>query len=90
LGWNQELWRQNAAGITFPLAPCLCCYSLGTSDHPTTEMFAWIGGGALPHHVNAMGCEVTSPVVTGIDATHTCAYMGMQEHVIRVAKILDC
>jgi hypothetical protein len=23
LGWNQELWREKAAGVTFPLAPCL-------------------------------------------------------------------
>jgi hypothetical protein len=65
LGWNQELWREKAAGITFPLAPLLYCYSLGTGDHPTTEMFVWIGSGALPHHVNAMGCEATSPAVTG-------------------------
>jgi hypothetical protein len=21
LGWNQELWREKVAGITFPLAP---------------------------------------------------------------------
>jgi hypothetical protein len=29
LGWNQELWIEKAAEITFPLAPCLCCYSFG-------------------------------------------------------------
>ena len=43
LEWNQELWREKAVGITFPLAPCLCCYSLGAVDHPTTETFAWVG-----------------------------------------------
>ena len=53
--WNQELWREKAVGITFPLAPCLCCYSLWAINHPTTETFAWVGGGALPHHVNAIG-----------------------------------
>ena len=46
LGWNQELWREKAVGITFPLAPCLCYYSLGVVDHPMTETFAWVGDGA--------------------------------------------
>ena len=65
LGWIQELWREKAVGITFPLAPCLCCYSLGSIHHPMTKMFAWVGGGALPHHVNVMGQEATSPATTG-------------------------
>jgi hypothetical protein len=52
LGWNQELWREKVPGITFPLTPCLYCYSMVAIDHPTTETFAWVGGGALPHHVN--------------------------------------
>ena len=43
LGWNQELWREKAAGITFPHAPCLCCYSLGAVDHPTPKTFC-VGG----------------------------------------------
>ena len=34
LGWNQELWREKAVGVTFPLAPCLCYYSLGPSTTP--------------------------------------------------------
>ena len=55
LGWNQELWREKAAAITFPLAPCLYCYSLGAVDHPTPETFAWVGSGASPCHVNATG-----------------------------------
>ena len=55
LGWNQKLYREKAAGITFPLAPCLCCYSLGAVDHPTTETFTWVGGRALPCHVYAIG-----------------------------------
>jgi hypothetical protein len=38
-----------------PLAPCLCCYSLGAIDHRMTEMFVWVGGGASPHHVNEVG-----------------------------------
>jgi hypothetical protein len=29
LGWNQELWREKAAGITSSLAPYLCYYSFG-------------------------------------------------------------
>ena len=65
LGSNQELWREKAAGVTFPLSPCLCCYSLGAVDHPTTETFAWVGGGALPYHVNMMGREATSPATIG-------------------------
>ena len=55
LGWNQELWREKATGITFPLASCLCCYSLGAVDHPMTETFTWVGGGASPHHIDAIG-----------------------------------
>ena len=55
LEWNQELWREKAVGITFPLAPCLCCYSLWAVDHSTTKMFAWVGGRASPRHVNATG-----------------------------------
>jgi hypothetical protein len=43
LGWNQELWRDKAVGITFPIASCLCCYSLEAIDHPTTKTFAWVG-----------------------------------------------
>jgi len=65
LGWNQELWREKVAGITFPLAPCLCCYSLGAVDHPMTETFVWVGGGPLPRHVNVTGLEAMSPTVTG-------------------------
>jgi hypothetical protein len=65
LGWNQELWREKAAGVTFPLAPCLCCYSLGSVDHPTTETFAWVGSGASPHHVNATGPGGDSPATIG-------------------------
>ena len=65
MGWNQELWREKAAAITFPLAPCLYYYSLGAVNHPTTEMFAWVGGGALPCPVNVMGQEVTSPATIG-------------------------
>ena len=65
LGWNQELWREKAAGVTFPLAPCLCYYSLGGIDHPMTETFAWVGGGALPCQVNATGWEATSSTTTG-------------------------
>ena len=65
LGWNQELWREKAVGITFPLAPCLYYYSLEAVDHPMTETFAWVGGGASPRHVNATGREVTSPAATG-------------------------
>ena len=65
LGWNQELRREKAAGITFPLTRYLCCYSLGAVDHPTTEAFVWVGAGALPCHVNVMGRKATSPVVTG-------------------------
>ena len=83
LGWNQELWREKAVGTTFPLTPCLCCYSLGAVDQPTTETFVWVGGGALPHHLNAMGLEVMSPAVIGYGhhpCTHTC--VGMQEHVV--------
>jgi len=65
LEWNQELWREKTAGITFPLAPCLYCYSLGAVDHPTTEMFAWVGDGASPRPINVTGREATSPVVIG-------------------------
>jgi len=65
LGWNQELRREKAAGITFPLTRYLCCYSLGAVDHPTTEAFVWVGAGALPCHVNVMGREATSPAATG-------------------------
>jgi hypothetical protein len=48
-----------------PSRPCRCCYSLGAIDHPTTEMFMWVGGGALLRHVNVMGQEVMSPAATG-------------------------
>jgi hypothetical protein len=65
LEWNQQLWREKAAGLTFPLAPCLCCYSLGAVNHPMTETFMWVGGGASPHHINATGWEVTSPAAIG-------------------------
>ena len=65
LGWNKELWREKAAGITFPLAPCLCYYSLRAVDHCTTEMFAWVGSEASPYHVNATSLEVTSPAIIG-------------------------
>ena len=65
LGRNQKLYREKAAGITFPLAPCLYCYSLGAIDHPTTETFTWVGGEASPRHVNAMSLEVTSPAIIG-------------------------
>jgi hypothetical protein len=65
LGWNQELRREKTAGITFLLAPCLCYYTLGAIDHPTTETFAWVGGGASPYHINATGWEATSPTTTG-------------------------
>jgi hypothetical protein len=63
LGWNQELWREKAAGITFPLAPLSLL--LGVVGHPTTEMFAWVDGGASPHPVNATGLKATSPAITG-------------------------
>ena len=59
------LEREKAIGITFPLVPCLCYYSLGVVDHHTTETFAWVGGGALPCPVNVMGQEVTSPAIIG-------------------------
>ena len=49
------LKREGSRCITFPLAPCLCYYSMGAVDQPTPETFAWVGGGASPHHVNAMG-----------------------------------
>ena len=65
LGCNQELWREKAAGVTFPLALCLCCYSLGAIDHPTTETFACVGRGASHRHANAMGQEAMSPATTG-------------------------
>jgi hypothetical protein len=55
LGWNQELWREKAAGVTFPLAPCLYYYNLGAIDHPTSKMFVWVGVGASPRHVNVTG-----------------------------------
>ena len=65
LGWDLELQREKVAGITFPLAPCLYCYSLGAVDLPTTETFEWVGGRALPRHINVMGQEATSPAATG-------------------------
>jgi hypothetical protein len=45
---------------------------------------------ALPHHVNATGREATSPTAIGYwrhSRTRSCA--GMQEHVVRVVKILE-
>jgi len=57
LGWNQELWIEKAAHITFPLTPCLCCYCLGAVDHSTTKTFVWVGGGSSPHPVNAIEQE---------------------------------
>ena len=33
-------------------------------------MFAWVGGLASPHHINAMGHEVTSLLELSADATH--------------------
>jgi hypothetical protein len=62
LGWNQELWREKATGITFPRPLSLL---LGVIDHPTTETFAWVDGGASPHPVNATGPKATSPAITG-------------------------
>jgi hypothetical protein len=49
------LEREGRRCITFSLSPCLCCYSLGAIDHPTHEIFAWVDGGASPHHVNTTG-----------------------------------
>ena len=37
----------------------------------TNEAFAWFGGAAWPHHVNATGHETTSLVQQAADATHT-------------------
>ena len=65
LGWNKELWREKAAGITFPLAPCLCYYSSRAVDHCTTEMFAWVARWASLCHVNATDLEATSPTIIG-------------------------
>jgi hypothetical protein len=86
--WALE--REGSMCITFPLAPCLCCYSLAVVDHPTTETFAWAGSGALPRHVSATCQKVTSPAIIGC-WRHPCAraYTRLQEHVIRVVKILD-
>jgi hypothetical protein len=84
------LEREGSRCITFPLAPCLCCYSLGAIDHPTTETFAWVGGGASPRHVNATSREATSPAATCCwchPRTRACARM--QEHVVRVVKISE-
>ena len=36
----------------------------------TTDMFAWAGGLALPHHINATGHEATSLLELPADATH--------------------
>jgi hypothetical protein len=85
LRWNQELWREKTIGISiaFPLAPCLCCCSLGAIDHPTTEMFVWVGDGASPYHINATGREATSPAAIGCwHHPRACACMEMQEHIV--------
>jgi len=36
----------------------------------TTDAFAWAGGLALPHHINAMGREATSLLELPANATH--------------------
>ena len=59
------LEREGSRCITFPLASCLCCYSLGAVDHPTNETFAWVCGGASPRHVSVTGRKVTSSAITG-------------------------
>jgi hypothetical protein len=59
------LEREGNRCITFSLAPSLCYYSLGAVNHPMTETFAWVGGRASPHHVNATGWKATSPTVIG-------------------------
>ena len=59
------LEREGSRCITFPLVPCLCCYSLGAVDHPMIETFAWVGGGASPRYVYATRQKATSPAVIG-------------------------
>ena len=36
----------------------------------TTDTFAWAGGSALPHHINAMGHEATSLLELPADVNH--------------------
>jgi len=38
-------------------------------------MFEWVGGSALPYHINAIGHEVMSLLELPADATHARAYM---------------
>jgi hypothetical protein len=47
-----------------------------TTPRPTSnEKFAWFGGAAWPHHVNAMGHEATSLLQQAADATRTRAFV---------------
>jgi len=71
LGWKEEIWGRKIEDrkrqqITF--------YSLGAVEPPhttmTTDMFAWVGGSASPHHINAIGHEATSLLELPADATH--------------------
>ena len=36
----------------------------------TTDMFVWVGGSALPRHINVMGHEAMSLLELPADATH--------------------
>jgi hypothetical protein len=83
------LEREGNRCITFPLTPCLCYYSLGAIDHLTTETFAWVGGGALPRHVNMTGQKAMFPTVIGYwRHPHMHACTGMQDHVARVKALV--
>ena len=46
-------------------------WGLGITPRPTTtDTFAWTGGLASPHHINAMGHKATSLLELPADATH--------------------
>ena len=74
------LERKGSRCITFPLAPCLCCYSLGVVDHRTTETFAWVGDGAswLARQCDGPGGDVCccNRLLTPPTCVHLCGNVG--------------
>ena len=59
------LEREGSMCITFPLTPCLCCYSLGAIDHPTPEMCCVGGRWGFALSCQCDGLKATSPAVIG-------------------------